>query len=111
MNLNGKLGLISFSFVLVVCSFIVTVPAHGEGVLGGSVRPSADDDSLLGAAARGDATRVKKFLTDEVLVGTISQEEFDLITSYGGRLKARLSWRGKAGAAFVYAVANGPGRS
>ncbi|MBW2452869.1 MAG: PrsW family intramembrane metalloprotease [Deltaproteobacteria bacterium] len=48
---------------------------------------------------------IKKFLTDEVLVGTITQEEFDLITSYGGRLKARLSWRGKAGADFVAAGA------
>jgi RsiW-degrading membrane proteinase PrsW (M82 family) len=48
---------------------------------------------------------IKKFLTDEVLIGTITQEEFDLITSYGGRLKARLSWRGKAGAEFVSAGA------
>jgi RsiW-degrading membrane proteinase PrsW (M82 family) len=48
---------------------------------------------------------IKKFLTDEVLIGTMSQEEYDLITSYGGRLKARLSWRGKAGAEFVAAGA------
>jgi RsiW-degrading membrane proteinase PrsW (M82 family) len=48
---------------------------------------------------------IKEFLKDEVLIGTISQEEFDLITSYGGRLKARLSWRGKAGADFVAAGA------
>jgi len=48
---------------------------------------------------------IKEFLRDEVLVGTITQEEFDLITSYGGRLKARLSWRGKAGADFVAAGA------
>jgi hypothetical protein len=48
---------------------------------------------------------IKKFLQDEVLIGTISHEEFHLITSYGGRLKARLSWRGKAGADFVKAGA------
>jgi hypothetical protein len=48
---------------------------------------------------------IKKYLEDEVLIGTISQEELDLITSYGGRLKARLSWRGKAGADFVAAGA------
>jgi protease PrsW len=48
---------------------------------------------------------IKEFLKDEVLVGTMTQEEFELITSYGGRLKARLSWRGKAGADFVAAGA------
>ena len=48
---------------------------------------------------------IKKFLRDEVLVGTITQEEFNLITSYGGRLRARLSWRGAAGAEFVQAGA------
>ncbi|MEQ9324464.1 MAG: PrsW family intramembrane metalloprotease, partial [Polyangiaceae bacterium] len=48
---------------------------------------------------------IKEYLRDEVLVGTITQEEFDLITSYGGRLKARMSWRGKAGAEFVAAGA------
>jgi len=48
---------------------------------------------------------IKEFLRDEVLIGTINQEEFDLITSYGGRLKARFSWRGKAGADFVKAGA------
>ena len=48
---------------------------------------------------------IKKYLEDEVLVGTISQEEYELITSYGGRFKARLSWRGKAGARFVAAGA------
>jgi protease PrsW len=48
---------------------------------------------------------IKKYLEIEVLMGTISQEEFHLITSYGGRLKARLSWRGKAGADFVHAGA------
>jgi hypothetical protein len=45
------------------------------------------------------------YLKDEVLIGPISQDEFDLITSYGGRLKARFSWRGKAGAQFVGAGA------
>jgi RsiW-degrading membrane proteinase PrsW (M82 family) len=48
---------------------------------------------------------IKKFLRDEVLIGTISQEELDLIGSWGGRLRARLSWRGKAGEAFVAAGA------
>jgi RsiW-degrading membrane proteinase PrsW (M82 family) len=48
---------------------------------------------------------IKKFLEDEVLIGTISQEEFVLITSYFGRFKARASWRGSAGAAFVRAGA------
>jgi RsiW-degrading membrane proteinase PrsW (M82 family) len=48
---------------------------------------------------------IKKYLQDELLIGTMSQEEYDLITSYGGRLKARLSWRGKAGADFVAAGA------
>jgi protease PrsW len=48
---------------------------------------------------------MKKFLYDELLIGTISQEEYALITSYGGRLKARMSWRGKAGADFVAAGA------
>lgn len=48
---------------------------------------------------------IKKFLQDEVLVGTISQEEFRLITSYGGRIRARMSWRGRAGSAFVAAGA------
>ncbi|MEM6789954.1 MAG: PrsW family intramembrane metalloprotease [Myxococcota bacterium] len=48
---------------------------------------------------------IKKFLHDEVLVGTISQEEFRLITAYGGRIRARLSWRGKKGVAFVAAGA------
>src|SRR5690606_7771871 len=48
---------------------------------------------------------IKKYLEIEVLMGTISQEEFHLITSWGGRLMARLSWRGKAGADFVHAGA------
>ena len=48
---------------------------------------------------------IKKFLYDELLIGTISKEEYDLITAYGGRLKARLSWRGKAGEDFVAAGA------
>ncbi|MBM4356881.1 MAG: PrsW family intramembrane metalloprotease [Deltaproteobacteria bacterium] len=48
---------------------------------------------------------IKKFLQDEVLIGTITHEELALIGSWGGRLKARLSWRGKAGADFVAAGA------
>ncbi|HHH11089.1 MAG TPA: PrsW family intramembrane metalloprotease, partial [Sorangium sp.] len=48
---------------------------------------------------------IKKHLEDEVLIGTITQEEYYLITSYGGRLRARLSWRGKLGAEFVAAGA------
>jgi len=52
---------------------------------------------------KGDT--IKKFLEDEVLIGTITKEEFDLITSWGGRARARLSWRGKAGADFVAAGA------
>lgn len=48
---------------------------------------------------------IKQFLRDEVLIGTMSQQEYDLITSYGGRLRARLSWRGRAGAQFVAAGA------
>ncbi len=48
---------------------------------------------------------IKKFLQDEVLLGNISQEEFRLITSYGGRIRARMSWRGKPGADFVAAGA------
>ena len=48
---------------------------------------------------------IKKYLEDELLIGTINQDEYDLITSWGGRLKARFSWRGKAGADFVAAGA------
>jgi RsiW-degrading membrane proteinase PrsW (M82 family) len=48
---------------------------------------------------------IKKYLYDELLIGTISPEEFQLIGSWGGRLKARLSWRGKAGEDFVAAGA------
>ncbi len=48
---------------------------------------------------------IKKYLYDELLIGTISQEEYALIGAWGGRLTARLSWRGKAGADFVAAGA------
>jgi RsiW-degrading membrane proteinase PrsW (M82 family) len=48
---------------------------------------------------------IRKFLYDELLIGTISKDEYELICSYGGRLKARLSWRGKAGEEFVAAGA------
>ena len=48
---------------------------------------------------------IRKFLYDEWLIGTITKEEYELIGSYGGRMKARLSWRGKAGEAFVAAGA------
>ena len=48
---------------------------------------------------------IRRFLRDEVAIGTITQEEFDVITAAGGRLKARLSWRGALGAKFVRAGA------
>jgi hypothetical protein len=60
---------------------------------------------LVCALVHRKGETMKKYLRDELLIGTISQEEYDLITSYGGRLKARLSWRGQAGAEFVAAGA------
>lgn len=48
---------------------------------------------------------MQKHLYDELLIGTLSEEEYALVTSYGGRLRARLSWRGRAGANFVAAGA------
>ncbi len=48
---------------------------------------------------------IRKFLEDELYLGNLTQEEIDLISSYGGRLKARMSWRGKLGAEFVAAGA------
>jgi RsiW-degrading membrane proteinase PrsW (M82 family) len=48
---------------------------------------------------------IKQYLRDEVLIGTISQEEFNLITSPFGRLQARFSWRGGKGVEFVRAGA------
>ncbi len=59
---------------------------------------------MIGLVLRKGQT-IKKHLQVEVLCGTITQEEFDLITSYGGRLRARFSWRGAAGAEFVAAGA------
>ena len=42
---------------------------------------------------------------DEVLIGNLSQEEVDLITSPVGRLKCTFSWRGATGRAFIGAGA------
>lgn len=48
---------------------------------------------------------IRRYLRDEVLVENLTKEEYELITAPGGRLKARLSWRGQLGADFVRAGA------
>jgi RsiW-degrading membrane proteinase PrsW (M82 family) len=48
---------------------------------------------------------IRQYLRDEVLIGNLSQEELDLITSPVGRLKCSLSWRGAPGRAFIGAGA------
>ena len=44
---------------------------------------------------------IRRFLEDEVLIGTMSQDECDLVCSPFGRMRALLSWRGRAGRRFV----------
>ncbi len=47
---------------------------------------------------------IKNYLKDEVLIGTITQQEFELITSYGNRMRAFFK-SGMAGVRFVKAGA------
>lgn len=47
---------------------------------------------------------IRRHLEDEVLVGNLSREELELVCSAFGRMKARFSWRGKTGLAFVRAA-------
>jgi RsiW-degrading membrane proteinase PrsW (M82 family) len=48
---------------------------------------------------------IRDNLKDEVLIGNLTQEEVDLITSPVGRIRATFSWRGSAGRAFIKAGA------
>jgi RsiW-degrading membrane proteinase PrsW (M82 family) len=48
---------------------------------------------------------IREHLKDEVLIGNITQQELDLITSPVGRLKCLFGWRGKTGALFIRAGA------
>lgn len=48
---------------------------------------------------------IRHYLKDEVLLGNLSQEEVDLITSPIGRLRCTFSWRGATGRAFIAAGA------
>ncbi len=48
---------------------------------------------------------IRRFLHDEVLIGTITAEECDLICSPIGRLRALFSWRGMTGRKFIRAGA------
>lgn len=48
---------------------------------------------------------IREHLRDEVLLGNLSQEEVELITSPVGRLKCTFSWRGKTGRDFIRAGA------
>jgi hypothetical protein len=48
---------------------------------------------------------IRTYLRDEVLLGNLSQEEVNLITSPVGRLTCTLSWRGATGRAFIGAGA------
>jgi RsiW-degrading membrane proteinase PrsW (M82 family) len=48
---------------------------------------------------------IRKYLKDEVLLGNLSQEEVDLITSPVGRLMCTFSWRGATGREFIGAGA------
>jgi RsiW-degrading membrane proteinase PrsW (M82 family) len=48
---------------------------------------------------------IRTYLKDEVLLGNLSQEEVDLITSPVGMLRCTFSWRGTAGRAFIHAGA------
>jgi hypothetical protein len=48
---------------------------------------------------------IRTYLKDEVLLGNLSQEEVDLITSPVGRLKCTFSWRGSTGREFIGAGA------
>ena len=48
---------------------------------------------------------IRKHLEEEMLIGTITHEELELIASWGGQLRARFSWRGRAGVEFVAAGA------
>jgi RsiW-degrading membrane proteinase PrsW (M82 family) len=48
---------------------------------------------------------IRKYLKDEVLLGNLSQEEVDLITSPVGRLQCTFSWRGATGRKFIAAGA------
>ncbi len=44
---------------------------------------------------------IRTHLRDEVLLGNLTQEEVDLITSPIGRLRCTFSWRGKPGRLFI----------
>ncbi|MCC6528080.1 MAG: PrsW family intramembrane metalloprotease [Polyangiaceae bacterium] len=46
---------------------------------------------------------IRSCLRDEVAIGTISQQELDLICSPFGRLQSSFSWRGAAGRRFIQA--------
>jgi RsiW-degrading membrane proteinase PrsW (M82 family) len=48
---------------------------------------------------------IRQYLRDEILIGNLSQEEVELITSPIGRLICTFSWRGAAGRAFIAAGA------
>jgi hypothetical protein len=48
---------------------------------------------------------IRQYLRDEVLIGNLSQEEVELITSPIGRLICTFSWRGATGRAFIAAGA------
>jgi RsiW-degrading membrane proteinase PrsW (M82 family) len=48
---------------------------------------------------------IRDHLRDEVLLGTLNQEELDLICSPVGRLKCTFGWRGAMGRAFIKAGA------
>jgi RsiW-degrading membrane proteinase PrsW (M82 family) len=48
---------------------------------------------------------IRDNLKDEVLLGNMSQEELDLVSSPVGRLKATFSWRGSKGREFIRAAA------
>lgn len=48
---------------------------------------------------------IREHLKDEVLMGTISQEELDLVCSPFGRLQCTFGWRGSAGREFIRTAA------
>ncbi len=47
---------------------------------------------------------IRDHLKDEVLLGSITQQELDLVTSPFGRLTCTFSWRGAAGRSFIQAA-------
>ena len=61
--------------------------------------------ALLVALVVRKGRTIRAYLRDEVLIGTITQDDVDLICSPVGRLRCLFSWRGATGRRFIRASA------